>query len=372
MSVIILLCIPGVVSLKVWHNPLDWLPEETPIKVAFDSMDENIGGTASVQILVDGHTENGVKDLELLQGLDKLGAHIRAYEDPVLGPIVGNSVSLATVLKELNQAYHGNDPEYYRLPDSQAGASQLIQTFENSGKENMEKIVVGDLSRTQMTIRIKWLEATSYLGLTDYIQEGIDTYIPKTATARPTGSVYSLVSTIGQLVKDLIASFGVAFVLITLIMMGLLRSIKLGLIAMVPNLLPIATIMSIMSVTDIPIDMNTLLIASISIGLAVDDTIHLLHHFKVNYEATGNLELALRRAMSHSGRAIISTSVILTLGFFCFMAADMLNVFRFGLLVGLTAMLALLIDLFFSPALIRTFYARRAQPTETTHESTSN
>ena len=54
------------------------------------------------------------------------------------------------------------------------------------------------------------------------------------------------------------------------------------------------------------------------------------------------------------------------------MAADMLNVFRFGLLVGLTAMLALLIDLFFSPALIRTFYARRAQPTETTHESTSN
>ena len=181
-------------------------------------------------------------------------------------------------MKELNQAYHGNDPEYYRLPDSQAGASQLIQTFENSGKENMEKIVVGDLSRTQMTIRIKWLEATSYLGLTDYIQEGIDTYIPKTATARPTGSVYSLVSTIGQLVKDLIASFGVAFVLITLIMMGLLRSIKLGLIAMGPTLLPIATIMSIMSVTDIPIDMNTLLIASISIGLAVDDTIHLLHH----------------------------------------------------------------------------------------------
>ena len=78
--------------------------------------------------------------------------------------------------------------------------------------------------------------------------------------------------------------------------MGLLRSIKLGLIAMVPNLLPIATIMSIMSVTDIPIDMNTLLIASISIGLAVDDTIHLLHHFKVNYEATGNLELALQES----------------------------------------------------------------------------
>ena len=153
-------------------------------------------------------------------------------------------------------------------------------------------------------------------------------------------------------------SFGVAFVVITLIMMVLLGGLKLGCIAMVPNLMPIVVIMGLMGLTDIPIDMSTLLIASISIGLAVDDTIHFLHHFRVNYEVSHHLESAIRRSMTHSGRAMVSTTLILTLGFFTYMGANMANISRFGFLVGTTALLALLIDLFFAPALLRTFYHR--------------
>ena len=182
--------------------------------------------------------------------------------------------------------------------------------------------------------------------------------------------MYTLVTTIEQLLWDLIKSFGVAFVVITLIMMALLGSLKLGLIAMVPNLMPIVLIMGLMGVTDIPIDMSTLLIASISIGLAVDDTIHFLHHFRVNHEATGNLEVGIRRSMNHSGRAMVSTTVILMLGFFTYMSGDMENIQRFGFLVGATAVIALLVDLFFAPTLLRTFYSRL--PMEDDNDIVSN
>ena len=150
-----------------------------------------------------------------------------------------------------------------------------------------------------------------------------------------------------------------AFIVITLLMIVLLGGLRLGLIAMVPNLMPVIVIMGVMHLTGIPIDMNNILIASISMGLAVDDTIHLLHHFRMNHLATGNVEESIRNAMHHSGRAMVSTTLILMLGFFVYMGAEMANVQRFGLLIGLTALFALLIDLFFAPALLRTFYKRQ-------------
>jgi len=104
--------------------------------------------------------------------------------------------------------------------------------------------------------------------------------------------------------------------------------------------------------------MNNILISSIAIGLAVDDTIHLLHHFRVYHREDGDPHVAIARALTYSGRAMLSTSVILSLGFFAYMASDMKNIQVFGMLIGLCALLALFADLIFGPALLRTFYAR--------------
>ena len=350
--------VAGASTLGVYHNPLAWIPDEVPIKQAFDQMDEHMGGTANVQILIDPREGDGLKNVETLRGLEKLQAHIESYEDPLVGQLVGNTISVLDVVKETHRALTSGESKDYRLPDTDRGVGDMFFMFESAGPEELRRLAVNDLSRTQMTIRIKWLDATSYFGLTDHIAEGVKTHIPEGVKARPTGSVYTLVSTIGQLIMDLISSFSVAFVVITIIMMMLLGSVKLGVIAMVPNLMPIVMIMGIMGLTGIPIDMNNLLIASISIGIAVDDTVHLLHHYRVNYERSGNVEDALTRAMHHSGRAMTSTSIILMLGFFTYMAADMANIERFGFLIGLTAVMALLIDLFFAPALIRTVYPR--------------
>ncbi|MCA9545917.1 MAG: MMPL family transporter [Myxococcales bacterium] len=357
-AALLVVALAGTSQLRVWHNPLAWMPEGNGARAGLDAVDQHIGGTANVQLLIDGTPEKGMKDLALLKGLAQLEAHIRQYADAEVGPIVGNSFSLLNVIKETWQALHGGAPDQWRLPDTERGVSDALFLFSNAGPDELKRLATLDLRRSQMTIRIRWLEATSYAGLVTHIQEGIDRYIPEGRTVQATGSVYTLVNTIRNLLADLIRSFGTAFIVITFIMMFLLRSLKLGLIAMVPNLMPIVFIMGLMGMGHIPIDLSSLLIASISIGIAVDDTIHFLHHWRLQYARTGNVERAIEMSLQHSGRAMVSTSIILMVGFFTYLGATMHNLQRFGLLVGLTALMALLIDLIFAPALLRVFYKR--------------
>ncbi|MEZ4469367.1 MAG: MMPL family transporter [bacterium] len=355
----------GMRLVRVWHNPLSWMPPDTPIVVATNDLDAHVGGTATVNFLIDGAPGKGVKDRDLLIALDHLAEHISAYRDAAEGAIVGNIISVADVVKETNRALHGGDPAAYQIPETQRGVADAFFLFENAGPDELRLLATNDLSRGQMTIRIKWLEAWSYRPLIAHIEEGLQKFLPEGARVQATGSVYTLLTTIGSLIGDLLRSFGTAFLAITILMTLLLRSLKLGLIAMVPNLLPIAFIMGIMGVAGIPIDMNTLLIASIAIGIAVDDTIHFLHHFRLYHDRSANVEDAIGFSMRHSGRAMVSTSLILLIGFSAYMGSQMVNIVRFGLLVGLTSAMALIVDLIVTPALLRFFYRRpAAQPQE--------
>ena len=356
-ATITVIAIFGASKLRVWHSPLAWLPEDQPAKIAFDITDREIGGSANLQLLIQGG-ERGMKDLELIKGIEKLKTHIMDYVHPQEGDIIGNSINVNDIIKETRQALKGGDKTEYRLPESNEELSQLLFLFENSGPEQLRKLATNDLSVSQMTIRLKWLEATAYRGLTEHVQEGIDQHIPQHAQVSATGTVYTLVSTVGALLMDLVKSFGSALIIITLIMIFMLKGLKLGLLSMVPNLIPIVWLMGFMGFVGITIDMNNILIASIAIGLAVDDTIHLLHHFRVHYEEDGDSFQAISSSLNHAGRAMVTTSSILTLGFFAYIFSDMKNIQIFGLLIGLSAAMAMLIDLIFGPALLRTCYPR--------------
>lgn len=352
----------GVSKMYVWHNPLSWVPPEQPIQAAVAAADDHMGGTANVQLLIDGKGERGVKDERVIKGMEQLDKHIRGYVDPATGrKIVGNVLSLVDIVRESNQALLGGGIEHYEVPDGQRAVTDRLTMFENAGPDELGRIMTLDGSRTQMTVRMDWLEATSYFPMVQHIQAGIDEYIPsELAQVRPTGTVYLLLTTVGAMVLDLMKSFGLAFAIISVLMMFLLRSIKLGLIAMVPNLLPIAMIFAVMGYFDIPIDMANLLIASIALGIAVDDTIHFLHQFRVAYERTGKVEESIQWTLGHSGRALVITSIVLMGGFLVYIGATMYSLQRFGSLIAGAVAMALVVDLTLTPALIRMTFKDRA------------
>ena len=357
----------GASQLKVWHNPLSWVPEDKYLRYAFDQIDAKVGGAATVQILVEGTSERGVKDLKILQGMDKLVEHIKEYRDPKSGMVVvSNAISILDPIRETHRALLAGKDSEYRIPDTQETLTDCFTLFENAAPDKLGRIITLNGTMTLITLRTRWLEATSYGPLTEHIDVGVQKYLPpEIAVVKPTGSVYNVFTTVSLLLRDLLRSFGAAFAIITVLMMFMLRSLKLGLIAMIPNLLPIAFIMGLMGFAGVPIDMANLLIGSIALGVAVDDTIHFLHHFRVRYADGGNLEAAIKKAITESGRAMTATSIVLCAGFYVYIAATMFSIQRFGFLIGTTVIFALLIDLIGCPALLRTLFKSKPAATPT-------
>jgi hypothetical protein len=136
-------------------------------------------------------------------------------------------------------------------------------------------------------------------------------------------------------------------------MMLLLADIKLGLLAMIPNLLPIFAVMGLMGFGSVPMDLNALLVGSLAIGIVVDDTIHFIHQFQVYFKEYGDVERAIEHTFEHTGRAIVATSVILASGFLCNLSAELSSFVVIGVLLAVTMFIALVVDLILSPALLR-------------------
>ena len=137
-------------------------------------------------------------------------------------------------------------------------------------------------------------------------------------------------------------------------------SLRLGLLSMIPNITPIVIALALMVVLNIPLDMFSLLIGSIVIGLAVDDTVHFMHNFRRYYNKTHNAAEAVRHTFLTTGRALAVTTIVLSLGFFVYMFATMLNIIHFGLIAGIAISLALVANFLLAPALMVLFV--RAKP----------
>jgi hypothetical protein len=152
--------------------------------------------------------------------------------------------------------------------------------------------------------------------------------------------------------SSMIRSYLIALAFITPLMFLLLGNLRGGTAAMVPNLAPIIVTLGFMGWAGIPLDLFTLLIGSIAIGLAVDDTIHFMHHFRIRYEIHHDARLAVRETLQTTGRALLTTSIVLSLAFFTYIFASLTNLALFGLLTGFTVLTAFIADIGVAPALM--------------------
>jgi uncharacterized protein len=365
---LLMISLVGVGQIEVWHDDLETLPDDNSIKSAVLEVDRELGGVANIQIVINADAlDRGIKDIEVLHAIEQLTSHILEYETEEGEKIIGHALSITNVVKETRKALKGTD-ESYGLPsmssstieDAQSEASQLMSLFELQSPEQLRALATIDLKASHLTLQVKWQEATSYAGLIAHIDQGIDKYFKsfnaKGLDLKPTGGVYLAFTIISSLLHDLVKSFSAAFLVITFLMVLMLREVKLGMLAMIPNLFPILLMVGTLGLIGIPLDLNTLLIASIALGIAVDDTIHLLHHFQASYALSGHRERAIQDAVTHAGRAMLSTSILLCVGFSTHIMAQTEAVQRFGLIIGATVMVAFIVDLVICPAILRIAY----------------
>jgi predicted RND superfamily exporter protein len=336
-------------KLKLSHYPLEWFPKNDANYIGTKIIDKEMKGTLTMEMVIDTKEENGWQDPIRLQKLDKIGKELDGYDDGKA--FIGKIFSLNTIIKESNRALHENDPKYYTIPDDKALVSQELLLFENSGSDDLEDIVDSQFSKVRVTHKLPWKDSMDVLDVLNHVK-GKYKEAFKDEEITMTGMIPILVHTFTQSIHSSVKSYIIAFSLITIMMMFIMADVRLGLVSMIPNLTPIIMGLSLMYIYNIPLDMFTLLIGSIAIGLAVDDTIHFLHNFKRYYLQSHNATLAVEQTFYTTGKAMVITTIVLSLGFYSYMMGTMESVQNFGFLTGSVIIFALLADLLLAPALM--------------------
>ena len=351
ISSFIIVVIAFVASLQVRlsHNPLKWFQPDNMTRVSTETIDAKMNGTVTIEVVVDTGKENGWIDPIRLAKLNQLSTKLEKYVDEHTH--VGKVVSLATIVKETNRALHENKEEFYTIPKDANLVSQELLLFENSGSDDLEDMVDSQFSKARMTIKLPWVDSIYSAKILSYVKEEVKATF-KDDKVDVTGMTPLLNNTFYNSIHSSVSSYLIAFVAITFMMMLILGSVKIGLFSMIPNLVPIIIGLLLMYSLDLPLDMFTLLIGSIAIGLAVDNTIHFIHNFKRYYLESQDSAKAIEQTFFTTGKAMVITTLVLSFGFFAYLIANMISVQNFGLLTGSVIIFALLSDLLLAPALM--------------------
>jgi predicted RND superfamily exporter protein len=346
---VVLLALAAASQVKLSHNPLKWFQPEKETRIATEIIDDKMNGTVTIEVVVDTGKVNGWHDPERLAKLNAFSDKMEVYKDEFTH--VGKVVSLATIIKETNRALHENKEDFYTVPKEANLVSQELLLFENSGSDDLEDVVDSQFSKARITIKLPWLDAVKSIKVLEYVQsEASKTFI--NSKVETTGMIPLLINTFSNAVHSSAFSYLMAGIAITFMMMLIMSSVRIGLLSMIPNLAPIIMGLLVMYIGDMPLDMFTLLIGSIAIGLAVDDTIHFMHNFRRYYLESGDSAKAIEQTFYTTGKAMVITTLVLSLGFFAYIAANMISVQNFGIITGSVIVFALLSDLLLAPALM--------------------
>ena len=317
-----------------------------------------------MEVTVNTKKENGLHDPELLHRLDR--AALRLPQVEVRGLRAGKVWSIADVLKEINRALNEDRDDAYEAPDTREMAAQELILFESSGSDDLEDVADSIYQTGRLSVLAPFADASQYKEYLDVVMPYLEDQFREEDVA-VTGHMVLFARMIERFITSMVKSYAAALFVITLLMILIIGRIRIGLMSMVANIVPIVCVFGLMGALDIPVDMSTILIGSLVLGLVVDDTIHFLHHFRREYEKTPNVETAVLETFNATGRALAVTSLVLCGGFFIYMTSYLANNVRFGLLSGCGVLFALVADFFLAPALLSLMY-RSKDPSTAEHE----
>jgi predicted RND superfamily exporter protein len=348
----------GIARLEGRHDPLTWLPENDEARVSLEAVDRTVAGTATVELMISAPRGQTLLHHDVMRRLEALETHVLAYrragrEDE---RVVTNVNSVLNVLRQGLRA-GALEPDAYGLPTSEQGLIDVFTHIEAAGVPSLRQLITPDAQHAVMSLRVHWLEASAYASLQEHITAGVREHIGTAAHVELTGSAYANSEVANALIDTLSKSFLTALVIIALLMVVMLADFKLGIVAMLPNVLPIMLVGGLVGAIGMPLDINTVLVASIAIGIAVDDTIHFFYRFHAHEPQLGS-EGAIAASFLATARAVIATSTVLALGFAAFAFAEMVSIRRFGLLITACIAVAMLAELILTPALLRAVYGR--------------
>lgn len=350
-------CIYGATLTQVDTDAIASLPKDAPIREAVRVVDSSMAGAQNLEIFIDLGEQNAFHDPFVLKTLDDLQRTIETK----YGGLVVRTQSLVDTVKSSYQTLHEGREEMYVIPETEQAVSQTLFLFNQSNPEDRRKLVSDNYDRSHISVRLYNRGSHEYATTWDAMRIDIDASVQRLKQKYPsaevsiTGMLALLMQGANYLASSEITSFGLALVFVSALLLVLFGSLKAGGIALIPNLIPALLGYGALGLMNVPLDITTLMIAPIIIGIAVDDTVHFLTRYRNEVSIDGDIRRALQATIESVGQSVVFTTLILGLGFGIMATASNASTANLGTFGFLAILVGLLNDLFLLPAMILAF-----------------
>jgi len=338
----------GLLRLRVDTNHINFFSPEHPLGQSAAVIDQKLAGIYTFQILLEGPAES-LRDPDALARMDRLEAELRTL------PFVRKVTGLADYVKRVHHEL-GDRTGPPVLPTDPSVVAQELFVFSlaDQGRVELERIAATDFSKAQITIKLASMSSDLVFAQIEQAERiAREAYSGTAIVPTVTGSG-RLFSTLDHyLVVSQISSFTTAFVTVFAVIFIVFRSWRFGLLAIVPNLFPVLAIFGVMGWMDISLNVATVMLASVALGVVDDDTIHFISRYRRETAAGATTDEAIEIATANEGRASLTTAIINSCAFAVLGLSEYKPTAWFGGMLALTMVVAFLAEIFILPATIK-------------------
>lgn len=348
---ILVISVFGIYRLQYETNIIRYIPEKNRTIKDLAFIEKNFGGIFTNEILIRSMNES--IDFSSPESL----AMVNDIQSTLMKDLwFSSSVSIVDYIKDMHRDMNDDDPDYFHIPKHQ---ETILDYYEISDPEYIDRLTSPDRKEARISL-------LSHTISNEDVKKHIDAH--SAYLTEKTGSEYSFYITgqphlwidmVANLKHSLMKSFSTAFVIIFIMLLWICRDFKLAMVTIVPNLMPICFTLGIMGWFGIPLDTITVMIASVTLGIAIDDTIHFIVWYKRSRLNKLDNKDAILMTLKHIGVPITITSMVLVFGFLVLLIGSMNPVKLFGALTAFSIIIALIGDVAFLPALISLFFKKK-------------
>jgi predicted RND superfamily exporter protein len=338
----------GISRLRVDTNHINFFSERHPLHRSAEIIDRHLSGIYSFNILLEGPPDS-------MKTPDALGRMERLREDVERLPFVRKVVSLADYVKRVNRELHGGSPQTAVVPASAEAIAQELFLFGlgEEGRVELERMVASDYSRAQISVKLasmssdlvfEQIKHTESLAANAFRGTGIE------VTVTGSGRIFATLD--HYLVVSQLSSFATAFVTVFAVIFIVFRSARFGVLGVIANAVPVLAVLGLMGWMDISLNVATVMVASVALGIVDDDTIHFINRYRRETARRASSANAIELATVHEGRASLTTALVNSLGFGLMVFSEYRPTAWFGGLLALTMAVAFIAEVFIVPAVI--------------------
>ncbi len=336
-AICMLLCFWGISKISTNAFVLSDVPDKSELMDEVRFFDEHLSGIRSFELAIIPKEQYLVDDFEVIQEIEKLEQHLKT------STTVKSILSPSGVYKSMNRANSSNNAKAYRLPSDPKKFKKYKRQLSKVAPGKFNKVISEDKKLGRLTGRMVDLGSERIKeinqGVTDWIDSNIDASIVE---FRPTGTALVIDKNNDYLRESLAQSLVFALLMVSLMMAFLFKDIRLVIISLIPNVIPLFIAAALLGFVGIELKASTSIIFAIAFGIAVDDTIHFLSKFKIERSKGVPIRLSIYNTFMETGKAIYLTTVILFFGFCLLIFSNFNGVYYVGFLISFTLLAALL------------------------------